>query len=469
MKTLLVNPQIPKNFYNREYYLPSGLLYLGAVLQDNEEDVKLLDLKTFQGKGKEPPARFFESKLVEVIQNFKPDLIGIGSLFSGNFPDVLNLSKKAKQEAEDIPIVIGGIHPTLYPREILEKCPSIDYIVLAEGEDSIIQLVNSIKEKKGMKEIDGLAFRDKGDIIINPKTKFIHDINTIPFPAYELVNIKDYYTDTSKWHNPKQLSINTSIPIITSRSCPNRCTFCSMYEVMGPVWRARSSKNVVDEIEYLYNKYNHRHFSFMDDNFTFNKKRTMEICNEIIKRDLNIQFETPNGISIKTLDKEVLDTMVSAGFIRTYLAIESGSDYIRNTIMKKNLSKEKIYEINNLVKNYSQLQVNAYFIIGMPEETKETLEETLDMIKIINANKTLIMNIVPFPGTKVFEEALRDNLFVDIDIKNLYRATDFYFTNYDRFFIKPYNLTIDELKSFRQRCDNMLEERKYSKKERING
>ncbi len=463
MKTLLVNPPIPTSFYNREYYLPSGLLYLGAVLQKKEDNVKLADLKTFQGRGEEPTRQFYESKLVEIMQDFQPDLIGIGSLFSGNFPDVLNLSKKAKQEAQDVPVVIGGIHPTLYAREILENCPSVDYIVLAEGEDSIVTLAEAIKKNKNLSEIDGLAFRKDSKVVVNPKVGYIKDVDAIPFPAYDLVDLEDYYTDTSRWHNPKQLPINTSIPIITSRSCPNRCTFCSMYEIMGPRWRARSPKNVVDEIEYLYKKYNQRHFSFMDDNLTLNKQRIIDICNGIVERKLDIQFETPNGVSINTLDKKVLDAMVSAGFIRTYLAIESGSDYMRNTVMKKNLSREKIYEVLDLVKNYKELQTNAFFIIGMPEETKETLEDTFEMIKRVDAHKTLIMNIVPFPGTKVFEQASRDNLLVDVDVKNLYTATDFYFTNYDRFFIKPYNLSIDDLRGFRKRCDNLLEGRKYSK------
>ena len=121
----------------------------------------------------------------------------------------------------------------------------------------------------------------------------------------------------------------------------------------------------------------------MDDNFALNRKRTIEICSEIIRRGLDIQFETPNGISINTLNEEVLDALVSAGLVRVYLAIESGSEFIRNEIMGKHLSTEKIYEIVGLTKKHKQLHVKAYFIIGMPEETHETLEETYNMIKKI--------------------------------------------------------------------------------------
>ena len=279
--------------------------------------------------------------------------------------------------------------------------------------------------------------------------------DTIPFPAYELVNLRDYYVDTSGWHNPKNLPINTSVPIISSRSCPNRCNFCSMFLVMGPKWRARSSKNVVDEIEYVYKKYNHRHFSFMDDNFTLDKGRAIEICKDIIDRKLNIQFETPNGLSINTLDEKTMDTLVSAGMVRTYLAIESGSDFIRNKVMRKNVSNEKIYEVINLTKKYKQLNVAAFFIMGMPEETKETLKETYRMIKELKVDRIFLMNIVPFPGTDLFEQAKKDNLLINTDTENLYIADNRYFTRYNRFFLKPYNLEIKDLIEFRKKCEKL--------------
>ena len=176
---------------------------------------------------------------------------------------------------------------------------------------------------------------------------------------------------------------------------------------------------------------------------------------EITKRDMNIQFETPNGIAIKTLDEEVLDSMVSAGLVRTSLAIESGSDYIRNEIMKKNLSKEKIYEIIDATKKYEQLFVNAFFIMGMPEETKETLEETYNMIKEIDVDKIHLHNIVPFPGTEVFNQALRDNLLVNVDTTNLYKESDVYCANHKKSFIKPYELSLEDLSDFRTKCEKL--------------
>ena len=461
MKILLVNPPVPLNYYNREFYIPPSLVYLGAVLQKNGEEVRILDLKTIKLKDPSALYRVCEKELIDTISNFKPELIGFTCLYSGYFPDILKFSNLVKEKFNDIPIVIGGIHPTIYAKEILTNCPAIDWVVLSEGEESVIQLVNTLKSRRReFDTIDGFAFRRGKEVIINPKTHYIQDLDAMPFPAYNLINIKDYYVDTSNWHNPKKLPINMSIPIITSRSCPNRCNFCAMFMAMGAKWRARSADNVVDELEYLYHTYSHRHFSFMDDNLSLSKPRVLEICNQIKKRNMDIQFETPNGLALNTLDEEVLDALVSAGMVRTWLTIESGSDFIRNKIMRKNLSRDKIFEVVKLTKKYKQLNVAAFFIVGMPEETSETLAETYNMIKEINVNRVFLQNIVPFPGTEVFEQALRDNLLVDTNVDRLYLTSDRYLTNYDTFFIKPYKLELKDLREFREKCEKLASVKK---------
>jgi len=456
MKILLINPPIPRSYYNNEFYIPSSLVYLAAVLQRNGDEVKILDLRTFKLSNPDGYYDFYERILIDAVSNFMPELIGFGCLYAGHFPDILRFSILLKKNFKEIPIATGGIHPTICAFDILSNCPSIDWVVLGEGEKSIVQLVNTIKDKHyEFDKIDGLAFRKDGKAIVNPKANYIEDIDSIPFPAYDLINPKDYYVDTSNWHNPKNLPINTSIPIITSRSCPNRCTFCSMYMVMGSRWRSRSPQSVVDEIEYLYNKYGHRHFSFMDDNLTFKKAHILGICSQIIKRRLDIQFETPNGIALGTVDEEVMAAMVCAGMVRVALAVESGSDFIRNKIMRKNLARDKILEVVKLTKKYKQLNVAAFFIVGMPEETSETLAETYNMIKEIDVDRVFLQNVVPYPGTKVFDQALRDNLLVDTNVDKWYLTSDRYLTNYDAFFIKPYKLELKDLREFREKCKKL--------------
>ena len=233
-----------------------------------------------------------------------------------------------------------------------------------------------------------------------------------------------------------------------------------MYMVMGPRWRARSPGNVVDEIEHLYRTYGLHHFSFMDDNLTFSREHILEICGQIISRKLELQFETPNGVATGTMDEEVVDAMVRAGLTRISLAIESGSEFIRNKIMKKHLKREKIFEVVNLFKKHKHLYIKAFFIIGMPEETRETLEETYRMIRDIDVNRVYIQNAVPFPGTKLFEQAVRDNLLIDVNPAEMYKSDAFYITNYDRYFIRPYQLSVDDLVLFRKKCDKWLKSRR---------
>jgi len=430
----LINPPMPEDFYNREFYLPSSLLYLGGSLRNSNHEVQILDLRTNK------------TTLEEKLNEFNPDLVGLTCLFSGIFLNALKLADKIKEQDTSLPIVMGGIHPTIYHREIVSNCPSIDMVVLGEGEDSFLDVANG-----KCSDIDGFTFRGKdGRVYTNLKTKFIENIDRL-FPDYNLIDITDYFIDTSQWFNPKKLSFNTCIPLMTSRSCPFSCSFCSVHATMGKVWRPRSPDNVVDEIEFVLNNYGENRFSIIDDNFTVDKKRTIEICKKITGRNLDIQFETPNGVSMRTLDEEVLDNLVAAGLVKIFLPIESGSDFIRNEVIGKGLSREKIDEVIKLIRKYDSLHTSAFFLIGMPEETHKTLDDTRRMIEEIDVNKLLLQTIIPFPGTKVYEQAVRDNL-LHADKDNLYRNPDFVFKDsFNNFYIKPYELEIEDLKKFREK------------------
>jgi len=196
----------------------------------------------------------------------------------------------------------------------------------------------------------------------------------------------------------------------------------------------------------------------MDDNFTLDKSYVLQVCDLIIKKNLNIQFDTPNGIATYSLDEEVIDALVSAGLIRVSLGIESGSDYIRNKVIGKRLSMEKIYEVVKITKKYKELYVRAFFIMGMPEETRKTLMETYEMIEAIDIDRPMVHNIIPYPGTKLFRQVVRDGLFAsDIDIENIWKFDKFYFNENKQFFLKPYDLELEELQEFREKFDNLIE------------
>ncbi|MHC1729360.1 MAG: radical SAM protein [Syntrophobacteraceae bacterium] len=462
MRILLINPRTPDVISNKEYYVPPSLLYLAAALRKNRFTVNILDLNTCKPQPGEDTDVLCHRLVTGRVKDLAPSLVGITCLFSGHFPQVWSYSRSIKEECPDLPVVIGGLHPTIFHKQILSGCPSIDYVVLGEGEVSLSLLAAALRDgelSSRLKAIDGLAFRWNGKVAVNPKSSFIENLDDLPMPAYDMIKLEDYYHDTSNWHNPRNLPINASIPILSSRACPRSCNFCSMFMVMGKKWRSRSPLNLIKEIEYLYHEHGHRHFSFMDDNLTLNKAHVTEICNQIVKRNLNIQFETPNGVATGMLDEEVMAALVAAGLVRISLAIESGSDHIRNKIMGKGLSKEKIYRTVEICKKHSDLYIRAFFLIGMPEDTPATLDETYDMIRAIDIHKPCVTNLMPFPGTRIFEQALQDNLFVNsLDVENIWRKDFFYYTGNKQFFIKPYQMTLQQLQEYRTKFDLLCED-----------
>ena len=273
----------------------------------------------------------------------------------------------------------------------------------------------------------------------------------MPFPDYTMIKLEEYYNmDTSNWYNPRCMEIKQPFPIISSRSCPNKCSFCNMYMTHGSKIRYRTADNVIDEIKKLYQEYNVRYFQFMDDNMTFNMKRAIKLFEGILRNGIKIQFDTPNGLAINRLASDLIDVMIEAGMVSTSLAIESGSEYIRNKIMGKRLSTDKIYEVVEACAKHRHLFIKAFFIIGMPEETHETLDETYKMISRLPLDKINVNFVAPYPGTKLFAQCQAEGLltfqYEDYLTHEIYQDSDVY----PHF--RPYNLSCEYLVKFRSKC-----------------
>lgn len=459
---LLINPSNSDKIKTPGYFLmPLSLLYLSGtsrllanttVLDLNVAKKRFLDSKN--------PGEFSYSEAVEQeVSRLKPDFVGVTCLFSGQIDMVFNIVDTAKRANPRATIIIGGMHPTIFYQEILSNCPNVDAVVIGEGEKTLEKLLTL--ERENWETIDGLAFRDeKGRVIVNKKTSFITDLDEIPSPAYDLFNFEDYKLDSSGWYNPKGHDIGTSVPILSSRSCPCKCNFCGMNLVMGATFRSRSAESVFKEIEYLYNTYNVRYFNIMDDNFTLDKKRIKQICKYIIDSKINISFDVPNGIMTRTLDDDVVDSMAEAGFVYCFLAIESGSDYIRNKVMHKQLTNETIFRVVKSIRRHPNIHILGFFIIGMPEETRETLDETYQMIESLDLDSFKISIATPFPGTKLFEQCERDNLFLTSphDRSLLWRKSDWYqriLNDTCQFFFKPYNIELPELQEYIDKFESL--------------
>ncbi|MBF0245585.1 MAG: B12-binding domain-containing radical SAM protein [Planctomycetes bacterium] len=466
---LLINPPTPVFMDNKEFMFPPSLLYLASYASQFGYSATLLDLNLHLNKANSTIPCDYDVYLdivCERVRRDHPAVIGLGCLFSGQFPFVNAAARRIKATCSDVVICVGGIHPTIFAKDILEHCPDIDFVVSGEGEEQFVEILHQSKDPEHSITCEGIGYRDHGHIVFREKHCFIQNLDSLPMPDYSLVNFDAYRHDLSKWHNPKGQVFDSSVPLITSRSCPNRCNFCSMFLVMGLKFRARSADNVLQELEYLYHVHNVRHFSIMDDNFTFSKKRTLQICNEIIRRKLDIQFDTPNGLMVRTLDQEVVDAMAEAGWVRGSIAIESGSDYIRNKVIGKGLQRETIFEVLGFISRHPQVFLRAYFIMGFPEETHQTLADTWDMIEEMHIDDIYVNNLLPFPGTKLYAQCVRDNLLLKVAPRNIWQADFLYMNGNDEFFIKPYAMTVEELAVYRKRFNVLLTSKRKKARER---
>jgi len=464
-RVLLINPPTSRDqFIGSDNYFPLGLLSLATVLKNNNIDAKIIDVNNYYFNkefNKSMLDDYIENVIYSFIRNYNPDIIGIGCIFSGAFSNLKLIACEVKKNSPHLPVVIGGIHPTIFAKDILKKYLYIDYVIIGEGEYSFLALVKSLLiQSDDYKNIDGIAYRLNGDVVVNPKTSFIENLDELPFVDYDILD-EEYSMGTSGWYSPKNIQVGQPYPIITSRSCPNRCTFCNMWLVHGPRFRPRSPEHVLDEMQHLYEKRNARYFQFMDDNLTYDKQRILEICRGIKERGMNIQFDTPNGVAISRLDEEVIDAMIDAGMVRISIAIESGSEYIRNKVMRKGLTTEKIYEVVKACAEYPNLFINAFFIIGMPQETSETLQDTHDIISSLPFDKYALSFATPYPGTELFTYCINHNLLPHkieeyVDIGNLQGRSDFPH-------FEPHEVTIEELVTFQKKCQNyLMEKRKKS-------
>ena len=459
-RVLLINPATPDYLPNKEFIMPQALLCLAAVLERAAFEPEILDLNTFRPwENPQWPDNWWQRPLMDSLDGNLPLMVGIGCLFSGQFKPVRRIASFIKAHHRHLPIVTGGMHPTVFAGQILKNCPEIDYVVIGEGEAQVVHLAQWLASGRRPAQVDGLAWRRDEGIILYPKKKYIKDLDSLPLPAYHLVDFQKYRHDTSCWHNPYNLDFQLSVPLLSSRSCPNRCNFCSMYQVMGKRFRPRSPKAVVDEIELLYHRYGQVHFSFMDDNLNLKKSHILSICRRIIQRGLKIEYETPNGLSTAHLDEEIIDAMVASGWVRGAIAIESGSDFIRNKVMGKRLPREKIFQVVDYARRYPQLYLKAYFIIGMPEETHASLEATYRMIEQLDLDEVYVTNLMPFHGTAVFDQALKDGLFSpEMNLERLWESDGFHYHDNRRFYIKPYAMDLEDLARWRRRFDRLLEE-----------
>lgn len=362
---------------------PFGLGILAALARENGFSAAIIDYNAEQTG---------LDRAREYLPSSAPKFIGITAT-TILIDSALGLAKMAKKKYPETKIIIGGVHATVMPKEVL-ACPEVDYVLIGEGENSLLELLAG----KEPQIIRGIGFKNNGKIILNPPQSIIPDLNVFPIMAYDLLPMAKYYSA------PGSYKREPSFGMITSRGCPGRCTFCNG-DLFGAVIRFRSAEKIVEEIKFLQENYGIKDIVFYDDTFTSNRKRVKEFCSLIAENNLDLTWSCFSRVD--TVDLEILKEMKKAGCHQVMYGVESGDPQILNNLNKK-ISLREVEETVAATKK-AGLAVRLAFMLGNPGETEQTLKKTIKYAIDLDPDLVSFNITTPYPGTQMFAWAQDHN------------------------------------------------------------
>jgi len=429
LKTLLIFPPVtrPGYFSKKKVrvapFIPLGIAYLGAVLESYEKfEVKLLDaliegdLDGIVNKNTYIRYGLSDNEIIKKIKDFDPDIVGVSCLFSAMEWDSVHICNLVKSINSKVVTIIGGGYAGSCGEKMLKENDSIDFIIIGEAEITLKKLLLSLDNQNDqISDIDGLIYRKKGIVTKNFKTKFILDLDTIPFPALHLLPMEKYFSLSVSHTSFKN---KPYMPMITSRGCPAKCTFCAISNHWGEKQRRRSAKNVLDEIEFLIRTYGIKEIHFEDDNLAADKKRALDIFNGMIGRKFNITWTVPSGMAIYTLDDEILEKMKDSGCFSVSLPVENANQEILTKIMCKPVNLRKVKPVVEKIRSLG-MEVRGFFILGFPGETKNDMNETIKFAREHEFDWAHFFIFAPLPGTKIYEMCIDKGYINEKDIDPL--------------------------------------------------
>ncbi|MCL0078845.1 B12-binding domain-containing radical SAM protein [Dehalococcoidia bacterium] len=366
--------------------LPFFLAYATAVLERGGHEVKLIDAI---------PLAMTEDEFIKQVDSFKPNLLVVETSTPTYARDT-NLVKKIRDSLE-VRTALCGAHVTALPEEALQNS-FIDFVLMGEYEETLLELVSRLDDPRAYPKINGIAFKESGEIKINPRRPLIKNLDWLPYPAWDQLPI-DKYDDSFTKHKP-------NFQMLASRGCPFRCTFClEPYVWFGPSFRAHSPRRVVDEMEYVMAKYQPKQIYFDDSTFTVGENRILKLCEEIKSRGIDIPWSCLG--SVNTVSKRMLIAMKEAGCEGIKLGIESGSNEMLRQ-MKKPFNTEQVKKAFQWCHEIG-IRTHGTIIIGMPGETKQTIRASIDLASKLKLDSIQFSLAIPFPGTAFFEQAKANN------------------------------------------------------------
>jgi magnesium-protoporphyrin IX monomethyl ester (oxidative) cyclase len=399
VKRLRVLLALPPDVHHLEIYKvtgmrapPLGLAYIGTVLEQAGHKVKIID---------SPTRKLTLKDWLAEVKSFSPDIVGV-SMMTPLAPKGYLAAKALRQEMPDVPLVAGGTHVTYMYDEALDA--GYDVVVRGEGEYTMLELVDVLErrglDREALKSVKGIAFRDQGKTVVTPDRPFIEDLDRLPWPDRDLLDMDKY----TLFNKPIRIA-----HVMASRGCPYGCMYCITSYYWGRRYRYRSAKNVADEIEHIVNKYKVKTIVFTDDEFTANWRFVREFVNEIRTRGLDITFSC--GARVDHVNRDIMKLLYDNGCNALYFGVESASQETLNRIGKK-ITVEQARRVFQWKKELGGFATGS-FILGFPWERLQDMKDTVRLAIELQPDYAQFTALTPYPGTPLWDFATKHNLIVD--------------------------------------------------------
>ena len=415
MKILLINPPFHRLKGFGHTYYPLGLGYLCAVANSLGIETQIYNAETpdineglncsehYNQKIKShkkyiealsDSQHYVWKEIGDVVSRYCPDLVGI-TVMTAKYAPAMKISEIAKNiNRGNIKVVWGGPHPTICTKEVIDE-PLVDFAVSGEGEETFAELLVELQRgKENFEKIKGLAYKKNGIPQINPPRELVHDLDKLPIPDRENILY------------PERYFAHSFGDMVSLRGCPFLCGYCSAKSIWSRKARYRSIDGVISEIRLVKAKFGSKNFYFWDDSFTLNRNRVIDICNRLINESLNISWGCTTRVDL--LDEEILHLMKKAGCDYISIGVESGSDRILK-IVEKDITVQQVKKAVEMIKK-SKIPFEAFFMIGFPDETKEDIEKTFQLMKEIEGGAVCFSIFTPYPGSAQFDTAKKYGL-----------------------------------------------------------
>ncbi|MFQ5456696.1 MAG: B12-binding domain-containing radical SAM protein [Nitrospirota bacterium] len=432
MKILLITPLCQPSLWENEISSrwPSlGLCYIASVLKREGYEVSIFERRRIIDRNRrtEENLRALDKETIRYIKSFNPSFIGITAT-TPLIMDAYRVARLIKEGYPSIRIMVGGCHPTAEPVRTLKDCPEIDAVCIGEGEFTFLDFVRGLP----LQEINGIAYREDNKIKLTPKREFYKDIDTIPFPARELLD-RDYY------FSPQGMTMRgyylRATTLLAARGCPFRCAFCQSGQLSkvgtGKYVRFHSPKLVIEEIKQLIKEFDINGLLFAEDMFSIKKDNVNAICELMIKEGIHKKIKWAANLRVDAVDRELFKIMKEAGCIQIVYGCESGSQRTLDRLQKRT-TVEMNYEAIRLAKEEG-ITVESNIMIGLPGETEDDFQETIEFLKNSRPDRINRGKLYPLPGTPIYEELLKAGEIREIknwnDIWDRYVATELTFAD----------------------------------------